>query len=279
MPKVSVIIPCYNLGKYIDQAVESVLNQTYQDFEIIIVNDGSTDKFTNTKLSNYQRPKTKVITTKNKGVSAARNLAIKNATGEFILPLDADDKIENTYLEKAILIFEQNQNIKVVYCNTQQFGNTKNKINYPNFELNSFLLNNCIHVAGFFRKKDFLNTKGYDKSMLDGLEDWEFWISMLKTGGKVYKIEESLLFYRRYVESRQSLLDKNRSRNLEIRQYIVEKHLALYSKVFGTPMFLYQKNIQLDQRITNLENSQALKLGNLMLKPIRFLKRLANKLT
>lgn len=278
MPKISVIIPCYNLGQYIDEAVESVLNQTYQDFEIVIVNDGSTDKFTNQKLAKYQKPKTKVITTKNQGVGAARNTAIKNATGEFILPLDADDKIDPTYLEKATLLFEQKKNCKIVYCDTQQFGNKTNKIAYPKFILKSFLVNNCIHVAGMFRKQDFLTAGGYDESMRDGLEDWEFWISMLKKGGVVHKIEEPLLFYRRYETSRQSLLDTNASRNREIRKYITEKHLKLYSDVFGTPLELYQEHTQLQNQISDLTNSKAFKLGTTLLVPFNLLKRVVNKL-
>ncbi len=91
MPKVSVIIPCYNHGKYIDEAVDSILNQTFKDFEIIIVNDGSTDELTNNKLKQYDKPKTFVINKENEGLSVARNTAIKRAVGEYILTLDADD--------------------------------------------------------------------------------------------------------------------------------------------------------------------------------------------
>src|SRR5262249_34342696 len=81
-PKVSVIIPCYNLGQYVDEAVQSVLDQTFQDFEILIVNDGSTDPETNRLLTGYDRPKTRVMATENRGLPSARNLAIEHATGE-----------------------------------------------------------------------------------------------------------------------------------------------------------------------------------------------------
>ena len=90
MPKISVIIPCYNQGQYVDEAVQSVLAQTYDDFEIIIVNDGSTDEFTNTLLSGYNNQKIKVITTSNQGLSEARNSGIRASAGEHILPPDAD---------------------------------------------------------------------------------------------------------------------------------------------------------------------------------------------
>ena len=116
MTKVSVVIPCYNQGAFIDDAVNSVLAQTFSDFEIIIVNDGSTDATTNALLERYSRPKTTVIHTENQGVCAARNTAIKAAAGKYILPLDADDKIEPTYLEKAVNVFDNHPETGVVWC-------------------------------------------------------------------------------------------------------------------------------------------------------------------
>ena len=109
MPKVSIVIPCYNHGKFVDETVQSCLKQTYQDIEIIIVNDGSTDEYTNTLLKDYQRPKTKVITIQNQGLPTARNTGIREAVGEYILPLDADDKIAPTYIEKAVNVIEKNK--------------------------------------------------------------------------------------------------------------------------------------------------------------------------
>src|SRR5437879_507126 len=96
-PVVSVIIPCFNQGATLDEAVASVLNQTFTDFEIVIVNDGSTDPFTSELLANYHRPRTRVITTANGGLAAARNTAIRNSRGKYILPLDADDRIAPEY--------------------------------------------------------------------------------------------------------------------------------------------------------------------------------------
>ena len=127
--KVSIIIPCYNQGQYVDDAVSSCLAQTYDNIEIIIVNDGSTDKFTNDFLSKYQRPKTKVINKRNEGLAEARNTGINNATGKYILPLDADDKIAPTYVEKAVQIIEQDESVGIVYCLAEYFGVTLKEIN------------------------------------------------------------------------------------------------------------------------------------------------------
>src|ERR1700743_1863614 len=101
MPEISVIIPCFNQGEYLDDAIQSILGQTFPDFEIIVVNDGSTDPLTLTKIDALDYPKTRVIHTSNWGRPGARNLGIRNAGGEWILPLDSDDKIAPTYLALA----------------------------------------------------------------------------------------------------------------------------------------------------------------------------------
>ena len=122
-PKVSVIIPCYNQGFFLQEAVESVLEQTYQDFEIIIINDGSTDAATVALLKNYKQPRTTVIHTNNQGLASARNNGINIAKGKYILPLDADDKIGKNYLQKAIEKLEMNDNLGIFYCEAEFFGN------------------------------------------------------------------------------------------------------------------------------------------------------------
>jgi glycosyltransferase involved in cell wall biosynthesis len=111
VPQVSVIIPCYNQGRYLDDAITSVLVQTYQNFEILIVDDGSTEPETIEILQDYQQPKTRIIRTENQGVATARNLGIAQAQGTYILPLDADDKIADSYLEKAVTLLEGNEQL------------------------------------------------------------------------------------------------------------------------------------------------------------------------
>src|SRR3989344_7713115 len=98
-PVISVIVPCYNYGKYLEQAIESILAQTFLDYEIVVVDDGSTDQLTKDVLRTIKYFGVRVIRTGNRGLAAARNLAIKQANGEFIVPLDADDKIQPEFLE------------------------------------------------------------------------------------------------------------------------------------------------------------------------------------
>ena len=144
MPKVTVVIPCYNQGQYVDKAVESVLNQTYQDFEIIIVNDGSTDAFTNNLLKNYHKPKTRVIHTRNQGLASARNNGIREAKGEYILPLDADDKIGNEYLEEAVMVLDEKPGVGIVYSEAETFGAVNGKWEMPEYSIEEILIDNII---------------------------------------------------------------------------------------------------------------------------------------
>jgi len=269
MPKISVIIPCYNQGQYINDAVDSILEQTFQDVEIIIVNDGSSDDYTNKLLETYNKPNIKVITTKNRGVSSARNTAVKNSSGNYILPLDADDKIEETYLEKALNILVNNDNIKIVYCDIKLFGTKKGIKFLPDFNSNLFYTQNIIHVSGLFRKDDFEKVGGYDEKMRDGLEDWEFWISLLKTGGFAFKINEPLLLYRQHEGSRQLSLDRNNIKKVKIRSYIENKHLNFYVKKYGSVLTLATENQKLLQKNKLLENSKAFKIGTFILWPIK----------
>lgn len=231
MSKVSVIIPCYNHGQYVDEAVDSVLASTFKDFEIIIVNDGSTDDFTNQKLDNYKKPQTRVIKTVNQGLPAARNNGIREANGKYILPLDADDKIEKTYLEKAINYLENHSEVHFVTAWLQNFGYRTDIYKPQPYNLIKLLCENVLVVASVYPKSCWEKVGGYSEDMKNGYEDWEFWIKMLGAGYKYHVIEEPLIYYRNRKDS--LLRDANRpERRQELFGQIIDKHRDLYSKNF-----------------------------------------------
>lgn len=196
-PLVSVIVPCYNQAQFLSEALESVILQTYTNWECIIVNDGSPDNTDEVAKEWIKKDdRIKYILKINEGVSKARNRAIENAIGEFILPLDADDKISKRYIELALNEFIKNKKLKVVYCDAEYFGDKKGKIDLKSFTLNSLSNKNMIFCTALYRKSDWKRVFGYDDLMVVGLEDWEFWISMLKNGGEVKKINYLGFFYR-----------------------------------------------------------------------------------
>lgn len=262
-PKVSVIIPCFNQGKYIDEAINSVLNSTYKNVEIIVVNDGSTDEFTKSILKSGLWDKTTIHTILNGGVSNARNFAILNSHGKYILPLDADDKIDKNYIEEAVNILEIYPEIKVVCCNVMLFGAKKGKFVLPEFSLETLLARNTMVVSSLFRRSDFDNTLGYNENMRNGLEDWDFWLRLLKTGGDVYKIDKTLFYYRIKKKSR-NYLDSSEIKKL--RYQIFLNHRELYSQYFFDPTVSEEYGLIL--------GSIEYRLGLLLMMPFRFLQRI-----
>ena len=225
---VSVIIPCFNQGKFVDEAVDSVLAQSYTDFEIIIVNDGSTDADTNRLLQRYDRPKTRVITTDNQGLAAARNNGIRAANGEYVLPLDADDRIGPTYLEQAVKLLVKRSELGIVYCRAQLFGAVDTEWKLPEFSLETMLLDNVIFCSALFRRCDWQAVGGYDESLIHGWEDYDFWLSLLEKDRKVHRISETLFYYR--VASDSMIRARPRQHKLETFTRIYHKHQLLYSE-------------------------------------------------
>jgi glycosyltransferase involved in cell wall biosynthesis len=178
MPRVSVIIPCFNDGAFIDEAVNSVLRQTYRDVEIIIVDDGS-DGETRERLQTYKQPSIRVIFKSHEGVATARNLAVGQASGEFILPLDADDRIHETYIEKAIRVMESDDDIGIVYCRAVLFGEQTGMWDLPEYSFERILLQNMIFCSALMRKADLEKVGGYNTNMTSGYEDWDLSLSLI----------------------------------------------------------------------------------------------------
>jgi glycosyltransferase involved in cell wall biosynthesis len=229
MPKVSVIIPCFNQGIYLDEAVASVLAQTFQDFEILIVDDGSTDAETVNMLQGYARPKTRVIHTDNQGLSMARNNGIREAMGVYILPLDADDKIGPGYLEDAVRILDRHPEIGIVYCEASYFGVKGEHWDLPEYSLEKILNHNVIFCTAFFRKEDWTAVGGYNVNMVYGWEDWDFWLSLIHRGRKVYRIPRVHFFYRLKETSMIQTMDEEKQ--FFMRLHAILNHRDLYQRV------------------------------------------------
>lgn len=231
MPTVSVVIPCFNQGQFIDAAVDSVLAQSFADFEIIVVNDGSTDAFTNSVLHNYAKEKTQVIITTNMGLAKARNNGIAMAKGKYILPLDADDQIDSSYMEKAVAILDNDAETGIVYCNARLFGAIETEWLLPEYSLERMLLDNVIFCSAFFRRDDWLASGGYDPGMIYGWEDYEFWLGLIERGRKVVRLEDVLFSYR--VASDSMVRSKEKWQKVAMFQRIYQRHQRLFSENIG----------------------------------------------
>lgn len=196
-PLVSIIIPCFNQAQYLNEALQSVFEQKYENWECIIVNDGSPDN-TGEIAENWcdKDKRFKYLYKDNGGLSSARNYGIENSLGEFILPLDADDKIGSTYALSSMRAFQEEPNLKLVYCKGEKFGEEVGSWSLPTFSIFNLARKNMIFCSAFFRKQEWLRVGGYDTNLIYGLEDWEFWIAILKNGGGVKCLEEVGFYYR-----------------------------------------------------------------------------------
>ena len=229
--KISVVVPCYNQAQYLDECLDSVLNQTYHNWECIIVNDGSPDNTEEiAKKWTAKDSRFRYISKKNGGLSSARNTGIEAATGEWVLPLDADDKIHHEYLSLAAEEF--GNNFTLVYADAHFFGTIDKPWILQPFEISDLLVRNYIFCSSFFRKKHWKEIGGYDEMMKTGYEDWEFYIRLLHHFPlKTKKIEKALFYYRKKESS--MLTDTHKNEN-EVLNYIYNKHQHLYQKEFGS---------------------------------------------
>ncbi|TRX34836.1 glycosyltransferase family 2 protein [Flavobacterium sp. ZT3R18] len=243
-PLVSIIVPCYNQAQYLDEALQSVFYQTYAQWECIIVNDGSPDDTEQIAIKwTIKDKRFKYYNKANEGVSSARNFGIANSMGEFILPLDADDKISKDYIDLAITAFQENSSLKVVYCKAEKFGDEVGLWGLDSFSLYNLSIKNMIFCSALFRKKDWELVGGYDVGMIHGIEDWEFWIAILKKDGQVKCLDSIGFYYRVKKVSRQKLFDKNNYDDSI--NYITIKHADFFVNQHGNSIQLYRENLEL----------------------------------
>jgi glycosyltransferase involved in cell wall biosynthesis len=228
VPLVSVVIPTFNCAEWIGETIDSVLRSYFQSYEIIVVDDGSTDKTADVVKKLMRRShRIKYLKRENRGPSAARNFGIKQSRGEFILPLDADDLIAPSYIGKAVAVLERERAVSIVYCFAEKFGEESGRWELPEFTMPHMLLSNCIFCTAMFRRADFNRTGGYCEE-LRGWEDWDFWLSLLELGGSVHCLEEILFSYR--IRSNSRTFTSNRVDPRSILQSIVARHEKLYAK-------------------------------------------------
>lgn len=210
--KVTVCIPCYNQTQWLPDAIESVLNQTVK-CDIIVVDDGSQEDVYKATMgypvAYYKQ--------ENKGLSAARNAGIKLAKTEWILPLDADDKIAPNMVEKCLAV-----DADIVGVGQETFGDYVSRhIFHPNPSKEAFMAHNQINCCSLFRKKMWEEIGGYDENMRAGYEDWDFWVRATQAGYTVKTIPECLFYYRKHGDS---MVTESTKRHNELHAYILNKH-------------------------------------------------------
>lgn len=273
--KVSVIVPCYKQADYLPETLDSVLAQTYSNWECVIVNDGSPDN-TDQVVERYltRDSRFKYIWQRNQGLASARNAGIKSSCGEYCLPLDADDLIAPSYLEKAVEAFIKNENTKLVYCKADKFGLINEPWFLGDYSFERLIWDNCIFCTAMFKRSDFLRTGGYNVNMIHGLEDWDFYLSLLNKDDIVYCLDDVLFHYR--IKETSMITDLSKQHRNEMMIQICKNHDEIYAPYKEKVIIYYRELLKLQQQKASFEairSSRAYRLGKLLLKPFSWFRK------
>ena len=254
-PTVSVMIPYYNCKEYIVETIQSVLSQSHQNFEIIIVDDGSDPEHAD-YLKGFlaDKPAIRYAVQNNQGVAAARNHAARLAGGKYFLFLDSDDLILPDYIEKCVTVLENNPDCKLVYPLAEYFDAQEGLWNLPDYDgLESLLKGNRIPIISMHRAEDFVSLGGFDENLTTH-EDWDLWIRLLSNGGTVIRIPEVLFRYRKRRDGSSLInrLEQNPDLNREDWQKVYEKNRVLFMQYHLGYSDCIQKISLLEQQIQSL---------------------------
>lgn len=254
-PLISIITPCYNQGQFLKETVASVINQSYLNWEMIIVDDGSTDD--TAVIANECKEQDSRITfmsQTNQGVSVARNNGVKVSKGKYILPLDGDDTIETNYIQRAVEYLEEHPECIVFYCLANKFGKENGPWDVMYTDYKSLLLGNAIFCSSIFRRTDFDRIGGYDESFVFGYEDWEFYIRLLAIGGYVYQDKARMFNYR--IKDKNISHDALAQKNVErIFNDIYKKHFDIYTKFFSNFILSQKELLQYKASVVELQEN------------------------
>ena len=271
-------MPCYNQGAWIEEAINSVLAQTYTDYDIIVVNDGSTDEDTLAVLKTLKQNNITVLHSGNKGVSAARNLGIAYSNAEFILPLDADDRIDKDFLLKTVPLLENNNSFQLIGTGAQYFGELNAIEILPAYSPEKHLLQNLFFNTSLFRKKRLNAIGGYDETLHEGWEDWDLFLRLVLNPAEAYVLEEPLYHYRIKSSSRNADLVNEKKKRVEQQLYL--KHLKRYLEFYPEPIQSLRDNAFLAEQVshfekykTQLNRSASYRLGHFILSPFKWMRK------
>lgn len=224
-PSVSVIVPCYNSGRFLDQLLSSLAAQTFRAFEVIVVDDGSSEAETLAKLAELPT-EIRVVRQPNAGLAAARNTGFRNARANMVLPLDCDDMLEPSYLaETAGALRAAPADVGFVFTHMQLCGALEGSFS-TKFDRFDQLFVNRLPYCMLFRKSAWAAVGGYDETMRDGSEDWEFNIRLAQANFCGLEIAKPLFVYA--VRPEGMLLSKTARLQGTMWRRIRRKHRDLY---------------------------------------------------
>jgi glycosyltransferase involved in cell wall biosynthesis len=226
-PDVTVVIPVYNQGEFVMDAIMSVFEQTYESWEIVVVDDGSSDAVTVAMLDDLDLPRVRMVRQDNRGLSGARNTGMQLARGRYLVPLDADDEITPRFLERMVVLLEDHPGAAFAHCWAELFGDVHTLWVTRPFNPYVQLMSNSVVGCVLMRREAFEEVGGYDETMLAGNEDWELWVRLQEAGWGQVKLEEPLFRYRKHGVS---MSVETEARFEEARIELARRHPRVYRR-------------------------------------------------
>ena len=229
-PRVSVIVPCYGQAEFLPFAVASVVQQQFEDWEIVIVNDGSPDDTSAVarRLSERLRDRRiRLIEKENGGLASARNAGIEASRGDLVLPLDADDAIDPSFLAKTVAALDADAGASIAFTNVALFGAQTGEWQMGPFDLTHLRTVNRATCTSLFRREVWEQVGGYNPNMVLGYEDWDFWVGAAERGLRAVHVAEPLFFYRM---KEQSMVDRAKAHHGQLWARLILNHPKAYSE-------------------------------------------------
>ena len=229
-PRVTVVIPCHNYGDYVGEAVESALAQSFRRLEVIVVDDGSTDNSVEVvkEIVAREPKRLRLIEREVSGQPAyPRNDGIREARGEYIVCLDADDALPPNYVALCARALDENPDVSVVYGDQQNTGARDSWEPHPDYDFDRLRLFNFIPCSAMFRKSAWQDAGGY-MTNVPSKEDWNFWLSCAECGHHAKHVPGAFWFYRHHSD-RESLYVANRKNEARLKAQVVLNHPRLYT--------------------------------------------------
>ncbi|GBG71528.1 hypothetical protein CBR_g8946 [Chara braunii] len=260
-PRISVIIPVYNAGSDLPATVESVMNQTSKDWEIIMVDDGSTDNSRQVmdklvrQYAHAHNREFRIVEKRNGGLADARNAGIAVARAKWVFPLDADDLIKPDFFEKALAIIDSDDDVNLVIADLKGFGEWEYSWRLPEYNPEDLRYTNMFHCSAVFKKSLWSTVGGYPTTTLFGYEDWAFWIAAEEEVGiEPRYIREDLFLYRMSHNSMHQTL-------LSYQEFSMASLRMLYPALFPLELILaaHEKFFDPPERVMRLINDKVTK--------------------
>ncbi len=247
-PPVAVVIPCFNQGAYLPEALASVANQTYPNVSCVVVDDGSTDPATRQLLSDLKDANRRtaraarrstplpadlhVLSQPNRGLAAARNAGVRATPAPFFVPLDADDALAPGFIAKLLPVLRREPRWGYAYCTVRLFGARRGLWCCPAYDPYRLLLGNLSAATALVRREAFDAVGGYAEDMVHGYEDWDFWVALLAAGWHGVRLPYVLFRYRQHAAGA-SMLGRLAPHRERLIRHMITRHRPLFVRLLG----------------------------------------------